>query len=90
MHRLGLEVNRPAPCRAKMANNVKVRCVGIVNAVKVKAFDTEEVDVDIFVIIIKPPPKREGSHTRKRERGKKLNTSSLALPLKLETFMSLT
>ena len=55
MHRLGLEVSRPAPCRAKMANNVKVRCVGIVNAVRVKAFDTE-VDVDIFVM----PTKGEG------------------------------
>ena len=55
MHRLGLEVSRPAPCRAKMANNVKVRCVGIVNAVRVKAFNTE-VDVDIFVM----PTKGEG------------------------------
>ena len=38
-----------------MENNVKAQCVGIVNAVRVKAFDTE-VDVDIFVM----PTKGEG------------------------------
>ncbi|MCO5581225.1 hypothetical protein L7F22_035103 [Adiantum nelumboides] len=52
---LGFEVDRPSPCKAKMAKNSKMKCVGIVSAVKVKAFNTE-VEVDVFVI----PTKGEG------------------------------
>ncbi|MCO5569099.1 hypothetical protein L7F22_022806 [Adiantum nelumboides] len=55
MHRLGFEVSRPAPFCAKMANNIKVKCLGIVNAVRVKAFNIE-VDMDIYVM----PTKGEG------------------------------
>ncbi|MCO5551558.1 hypothetical protein L7F22_005062 [Adiantum nelumboides] len=36
MHRLGLKVNAPAPCKAKMANNSKVKCLGVINALKIK------------------------------------------------------
>ncbi|MCO5577814.1 hypothetical protein L7F22_031647 [Adiantum nelumboides] len=36
MHRLGLKVNAPAPCKAKMANNSKVKCLGVINGLKIK------------------------------------------------------
>ncbi|MCO5597414.1 hypothetical protein L7F22_051491 [Adiantum nelumboides] len=49
MHRLGFEVSKPAPFRAKMANNLKVKCVDIINAVRFKVFNIE-VDVDIYVM----------------------------------------
>ncbi|RYA39549.1 hypothetical protein DD606_25765 [Enterobacter cloacae complex sp. GF14B] len=52
MLQLGLEVDRPSPCKAKMANNAKVKCVGVVSAVKIKAFNTK-VEVDLFVMLTK-------------------------------------
>ncbi|MCO5591846.1 hypothetical protein L7F22_045839 [Adiantum nelumboides] len=55
MHHLGFEVSKPAPFHAKKANNLKVKCIGIINAVRVKAFNIE-VDVDIYVM----PTKGEG------------------------------
>ncbi|MCO5575580.1 hypothetical protein L7F22_029382 [Adiantum nelumboides] len=55
MHRLGLKVNAPAPCKAKMANNSKVKCLGVINALKIKVCEIE-VEVDIYVM----PTKGEG------------------------------
>ena len=47
--------SRPRNCKAKMANNKKVHCVGIVNFVHVRTFDTN-VKVNVFVM----PTKGEG------------------------------
>ncbi|MCO5576739.1 hypothetical protein L7F22_030556 [Adiantum nelumboides] len=47
MHRLGLEVNEQTSLQAKMANNVRVACVGKVNGMKVSAFGVA-VSVDAF------------------------------------------
>ncbi|MCO5599661.1 hypothetical protein L7F22_053766 [Adiantum nelumboides] len=55
MHRLGLKVNAPAPCKAKMANNSKVKCLGVINALKIKVCEIE-VEVDVYVM----PTKGEG------------------------------
>ncbi|MCO5593318.1 hypothetical protein L7F22_047328 [Adiantum nelumboides] len=55
MHRLGLEVNEQISLQAKMANNVRVACVGKVNGMKVFAFGIA-VSVDAYVI----PTKGEG------------------------------
>ena len=55
MHRLGLEVDGPAPCKTKLANNTNVRCVGVIKALKVKTLGTEVV-IDVFVM----PTKGEG------------------------------
>ena len=52
---LGLEVDKTIPCKAKMANNKKVCCVGMVNFVQVRTFGME-VELDVFVI----PTKGEG------------------------------
>ena len=46
---LGLEVDRLAMCKAKMANNLKVHCAGIIHFVRVKTFGIE-VNVDMFVM----------------------------------------
>ncbi|MCO5585721.1 hypothetical protein L7F22_039657 [Adiantum nelumboides] len=54
-HRLGLKISAPAPYKAKMANNVKVECLKIVNAVRVKVCEVE-VEVDVYVM----PTKEEG------------------------------
>ncbi|MCO5592397.1 hypothetical protein L7F22_046400 [Adiantum nelumboides] len=37
IQRLGLKVNAPAPSKAKMANNSKVKCLGVINGLKIKA-----------------------------------------------------
>ena len=55
MHCLGLEVDGPAPCKTRMANNTNVHCVGVINALKVKTLGTK-VMVDDFVM----PTKVEG------------------------------
>ncbi|MCO5548479.1 hypothetical protein L7F22_001938 [Adiantum nelumboides] len=55
MHRLGLKVNAPTPCKAKMANNSKLKCLGVINALKIKVCDIE-VEVDVYVM----PTKGEG------------------------------
>ncbi|MCO5603794.1 hypothetical protein L7F22_057946 [Adiantum nelumboides] len=54
-HRLGLKISAPAPYKAKMANNIKVKCLGIVNGVRVKVCEVE-VEVDVYVM----PTKGEG------------------------------
>ncbi|MCO5558222.1 hypothetical protein L7F22_011801 [Adiantum nelumboides] len=51
-HHLGLKISAPAPYKAKMANNVKVKCLGIVNGVKVKVCEVE-VEVDGYVMLTK-------------------------------------
>ncbi|MCO5548816.1 hypothetical protein L7F22_002278 [Adiantum nelumboides] len=55
MHRLGIKVNAPAPCKAKMANISKVKCLGVINALKIKVCEIE-VEVDVYVM----PTKGEG------------------------------
>ncbi|MCO5612579.1 hypothetical protein L7F22_066847 [Adiantum nelumboides] len=46
---LGLKISAPAPYKAKMANNVKVKCLGIVNGVRVKVCEVDiEVDVSVM------------------------------------------
>ncbi|MCO5607243.1 hypothetical protein L7F22_061436 [Adiantum nelumboides] len=55
MHRLGVKVNAPAPCKAKMANNSKVKCLGVINALKIKVCEIE-VEVDVYVM----PTRGEG------------------------------
>ncbi|MCO5547618.1 hypothetical protein L7F22_001069 [Adiantum nelumboides] len=54
-HCLGLKISTPTPYKAKMANNVKVKCLGIVNGVRVKVCEVE-VEVDVYVM----PTKGEG------------------------------
>ncbi|MCO5604261.1 hypothetical protein L7F22_058425 [Adiantum nelumboides] len=54
-HCLGLKISAPTPYKAKMANNVKVKCLGIVNGVRVKVYEVE-VEVDVYVM----PTKGEG------------------------------
>ena len=49
VHHLSLEVENLAPCKAKMANNKKACCVGVINFVCVKTFGTK-VKVDVFFI----------------------------------------
>ncbi|MCO5594098.1 hypothetical protein L7F22_048119 [Adiantum nelumboides] len=49
MHRLGLKVNAPAPCKAKMANNSKVKCLGVNNGLKIKVCEIE-MEVDVYVM----------------------------------------
>ncbi|MCO5599590.1 hypothetical protein L7F22_053696 [Adiantum nelumboides] len=55
MHHLGLKVNAPAPCKAKMANNSKVKCLCVINALKIKVCEID-VEVDVYVM----PTKGEG------------------------------
>ncbi|MCO5550381.1 hypothetical protein L7F22_003865 [Adiantum nelumboides] len=55
MQCLGLKVNAPAPCKAKMANNSKVKCLGVINGLKIKVCEIE-VEVDVYVM----PTKGEG------------------------------
>ena len=47
MHCLGLEMDGPAPCKTKMANNTIVHCVGVINALEMKNLGIEVV-VDVF------------------------------------------
>ncbi|MCO5574642.1 hypothetical protein L7F22_028431 [Adiantum nelumboides] len=53
MQRLGLKVN--APCKAKMANNSKVKFLGVINGLKIKVCEIE-VEIDVYVM----PTKGEG------------------------------
>ncbi|MCO5551704.1 hypothetical protein L7F22_005208 [Adiantum nelumboides] len=55
MHRLGLKVNALAPCKAKMANNSKLKFLGVINSLKIKVCEIE-VEVDVYVM----PTKGEG------------------------------
>ena len=55
MHRLGLEVDGPAPCKTKLANNTNVHYVGVIKALKVKTLGTE-----VVVVFFVMPTKGEG------------------------------
>ena len=55
MHHLGLEVHGKLEFKAKMANNVSVKCVGVCKAIKVTVCGIKVV-VDMYVI----PAKGEG------------------------------
>ncbi|MCO5559375.1 hypothetical protein L7F22_012974 [Adiantum nelumboides] len=55
MQHFGLKINAPAPCKAKMANNSKVKCLGVINGLKIKVCEIE-VEVDVYVM----PTKGEG------------------------------
>ena len=55
MHHLGLEVHKKSEFKAKMANNVSVKCVGVCKGVKVTVCGVK-VAVDMYVI----PTKGEG------------------------------
>ena len=49
MRCLGLEVERSAPCKTRMANNTNAHCVGVIKALKVKNLGTKIV-VDFFLM----------------------------------------
>ncbi|MCO5591833.1 hypothetical protein L7F22_045826 [Adiantum nelumboides] len=49
IHRRGLKVNAPAPCKAKMANNSKVKCLGVINGLKIKDGKHESLDLKTSV-----------------------------------------
>ena len=49
MHHLGLEVHGKSEFKAKMANNMSVKCVGFCKAIKVTVCGIK-VDVDMYVI----------------------------------------
>ena len=55
MNQLGMEVSGPSTCRAKLANNITIKCVGVINDVKIKVCGVE-VAVDVQVM----PSKGEG------------------------------
>ena len=55
MHHLGLEVHERSEFKAKMANNVSVKCVGVYKGIKVTVCGIK-VAVDMYVI----PAKGEG------------------------------
>ena len=55
MHHLGLEVHGKSEFKAKMANNVSVKCVGVYKAIKVNVCGIK-VAVDMYII----PAKGEG------------------------------
>ena len=55
MHHLGLEVHGKLEFKAKIANNVSVKCVGVCKAIKVTACGIK-VAVDMYLI----PAKGEG------------------------------
>ena len=55
MHHLGLEVHKKSELKAKMANNVLVKCVGVCKEIKVIVCGIKVV-VDMYVI----PAKGEG------------------------------
>ena len=52
MHHLGLEVHRKSEFKARMANNVSVKCVGVCKGVKVTVCGVK-VAVDMYVILAK-------------------------------------
>ena len=55
MHKLGLEVDGPCNARAKLANNVSVKCVGVIRKVKVRVCGIE-TPINFYVL----PAKGEG------------------------------
>ena len=55
MNQLGLEVSGPSTFRAKLVNNVTIKCLGVIHDVKVKGCGIEAV-VDTYVM----PSKGEG------------------------------
>ncbi|MCO5586554.1 hypothetical protein L7F22_040495 [Adiantum nelumboides] len=55
MHRLGLGITEPSDCHAKLANNSKVKCLGIIKDVHITVFDVS-AKVDFYVM----PSKGEG------------------------------
>ena len=55
MHHLGLEVHGKSEFKAKMANNVSIKCVGVCKGIKVIVCGIK-VAVDMYVI----PAKGEG------------------------------
>ena len=57
MHCLGLEVDGPTQCKIRMANDINVRCVGVINALQVKELGTEVVFDDFvgYLIILGRP-----------------------------------
>ena len=55
MNRLGLEVHDKTEFKAKMANNVSVKCVGVCRNVKIVVYGIK-VGVDLYVL----PAKGEG------------------------------
>ena len=55
MNQLGLEVSGPSTYKAKLANNVTVKCLGVVHDVKVKVCGVEVAN-DMYVM----PSKGEG------------------------------
>ena len=54
-NQLGMEVSGPSTYRAKLANNVTVKCVGVINDVKIKVCGAK-VAVDVYIM----PSKGEG------------------------------
>ncbi|MCO5563370.1 hypothetical protein L7F22_017011 [Adiantum nelumboides] len=55
MHRLGLSITEPSDCHAKLANNSKVKCLGIIKDVHITILDVS-AKVDFYVM----PSKGEG------------------------------
>ncbi|MCO5560935.1 hypothetical protein L7F22_014555 [Adiantum nelumboides] len=55
MHRLGLSITEPSDCHAKLANNSKVKCLGIIKDVHIIVLDVS-AKVDFYVM----PSKGEG------------------------------
>ena len=52
MNRLGLEVHGKTEFKAKMANNVSVKCVGVCRNVKIVVYGIK-VGVDLYVLLAK-------------------------------------
>ncbi|MCO5606078.1 hypothetical protein L7F22_060265 [Adiantum nelumboides] len=55
MHKLGLSITEPSDCHAKLANNSKVKCLGIIKDVHITVLDVF-AKVDFYVM----PSKGEG------------------------------
>ncbi|MCO5612308.1 hypothetical protein L7F22_066573 [Adiantum nelumboides] len=55
MHRLGLNITEPSDCHTKLANNSKVKCLGIIKDVHITVLDVS-AKVDFYVM----PSKGEG------------------------------
>ncbi|MCO5567617.1 hypothetical protein L7F22_021311 [Adiantum nelumboides] len=52
MHRLGLSITEPSDCHAKLANNSKVKCLGIIKDVHITVLDVS-AKVDFYVMTSK-------------------------------------
>ena len=46
---IGIEVSGPSTFRAKLVNNVTVKCLGVINDVKIKVCEIE-VAIDTYVL----------------------------------------